>query len=192
MPADAKTLRSAAVEFVGCFIFILTICMAVNSGNAFAPLAIGSCLMVLVYIGGHVSGGHYNPAVSLGIFLRGADFDIVSMVIYMVAQILGGILGGLIAYALWDAMDGEQKWIAQIKPGADYGSGHAFFVELLYTFFLVNTVLNTATSDAKGYNANSFFGLAIGFSVVVGAYAVGGISGGAFNPAVAIGVTTGP
>merc|ERR550525_1842343 len=95
-------------EFLGCTIFICAICCIVNNnpGAPQAPLAIGSTLMCIIYAGGHVSGGHYNPAVSVGIFIRDASFDIMSMVCYMVAQFAGGILVAALAYALLG--DGQQ------------------------------------------------------------------------------------
>jgi len=181
----------AVMEFLGCFIFIYTICFAVQAGGAgtaAAPLAIGGVLMVLIYMGGHISGGHFNPAVSLGIFIRDDGFGIVNMAVYMVAQVLGGILGGIVAYMVYEGDDAD--WGARIEPNNGYDEGAAFINELIFTFLLVSTVLNVATSTAPAYQNNSFFALAIGFSVVAGATAGGGISGGAYNPAVAFGVTT--
>jgi len=187
-------LAPCLMEFTGCFIFIYTICMAVVNAGAtnLAPIGIGGCLMVLIYTGGAVSGGHFNPAVSLGIFIRDDNFSVMQMGVYMLAQFLGGILGGIVAYLIYPADDGN--WGAKIEPGMvggeDYSDGAAFLNELIYAFLLVFTVLNVATSPAKAYQNNSFFALAIGFSVVAGAIAGGGISGGAYNPAVAFGVTT--
>lgn len=199
LPKSGALIRSCAVEYVGNLIFIFTIVLAVHNAGPSAPLAIGSVLMVLVYGGGHVSGGHYNPAVSLGIYLRTpkGGFDAISLCCYIVAQVLGAVSGGALGYAM--SSEGVRKtsnhainhvaWPGpRIAPGPGFNEGQMFTVELIYTFLLVSTVLNTATSDFKSYDRNSFFGLAIGFSVVVGAFSAGGISGGAFNPAVAIGV----
>jgi len=185
------------MEFSGCFIFIYTICLAVVNNPTLAPIGIGGCLMVLIYMGGAVSGGHFNPAVSLGIFIRDDNFSVMQMGVYMLAQFLGGILGGIVAYLVFPGDD--DSWGAAIVPGTfkdaqgnvdEYADGAAFLNELIYAFLLVFTVLNVATSPAKAYQNNSFFALAIGFSVVAGAIAGGGISGGAYNPAVAFGVTT--
>jgi len=178
-----------AMEFIGCFIFIYTICMAVNNDNAkgLAPIAIGSCLMVIIYMGGAVSGGHFNPAVTLGIFIRDDGFSVVQMGVYMLAQFLGGIFGGIVAYALFPLDD--EAWGPNIEPGGEYSDFAALLNEFIYAFLLVSTVLNVATSPAAAYKNNSFFALAIGFSVVVGAFAGGAVSGGAYNPAVAFGVT---
>jgi aquaporin Z len=138
----------------------------------------------MVYAGGHFSGGHYNPAVTLGVTLRGkATWDQAAM--YMVAQVLAGLVAaGLVLYI---------KGSATPQPGAgpsgvEYPLPAKLLVEFLFTFALVYVVLNSAT--AKGTEGNSFYGLAIGFTVVVGAFAVGPVSGGAFNPAVAIGAAT--
>jgi len=194
MKAAAKgpptLLAPAVMEFIGCFIFIYTICMAVINGSALAPLAIGGVLMVIIYMGGAVSGGHFNPAVTLGIFIRDDSFDLVSMGVYMLAQFLGACFGGIVAFSMYPGEDETYEANgAQLAAGGDYGDGDAFLNEVIYTFLLVSTVLNTATSPAAAYKNNSFFALAIGFSVVCGAIAGGAISGGAYNPSVAFGVT---
>merc|ERR1719493_165565 len=113
------------MECIGCFIFIYTICMAVqNNQDGLAPIGIGGCLMVLIYMGGAVSGGHFNPAVSLGIFIRDDDFSLVTMLLYMLAQFVGGIAGGMTAYAVFKEED--EKWKAAIVPGGEYNDGDAF------------------------------------------------------------------
>jgi aquaporin Z len=171
-------VRKYAVELIGTFFLVFTIAASVLSGSALAPLAIGAALMVMIYAGGHVSGGHYNPAVTIAALVRGR-IGLGNAVGYWVAQLVGGLLAATIA-----------RWVvhpAQIKTVTL--SGHlliaAFVVELLFTFALCYVVLNVATS--KDHPNNSFYGLAIGFTVLTGAIAVGAISGGAFNPAVAIG-----
>lgn len=166
-------------EFLGTFFLVLTIGLTVLNGTPLAPLAIGSALMIMVYMGGHVSGGHYNPAVSLGVFLRG-KLPASEFVPYLVAQVAGALVAGFTVNAVLG------KTFAP-APGDGVGSLSALLVEILYTFALVLVVLNSAASDrTKG---NSFYGLAIGFTVVVAAFAGGPVSGGAFNPAVGIGPT---
>jgi aquaporin Z len=164
-------------EFVGTFFLVLTVgCTGVAAGpGVIAPIAIGSVLMVMIYAGGHVSGGHYNPAVTLGAFLRGAC-PAVDVAPYMASQVVGALAAAVVTLYLRDA-----GAAAVLEPAL----GPAFVAELLFTFALVLVVLNTAT--AKKTAGNSYFGLAIGFTVLAGAFAVGDISGGAFNPAVAIG-----
>jgi aquaporin Z len=171
-PLDRKLI----VEFVGMFMFVFTVGMATNKAGAgaLAPLAIGSVLMVLVFAGGHISGGHFNPAVSAGVFLRGRmtgrEFGA-----YAITQVVAAVLAGLVV-----------RVVGGHEPHAPVaGAGRMLIAEFLFTFTLVWVVLNVAT--ARGTLGNSFYGLAIGFTVVVGAFAVGGISGGAFNPAIAIG-----
>jgi aquaporin Z len=135
--------------------------------------------MVLVYAGGHISGAHYNPAVSLGVFLRGR-LPASELGPYWIAQFAAAFLAGWLA-----------RFVA--NPPAvraiSTSGGHQIFAVLLaeffFTFALVYVVLNVATS--KDQPNNQFFGLAIGFTVAAGAFAVGGVSGGAFNPAVTIG-----
>lgn len=165
-------------EFVGTFFLVLTIGMTVAAQTAFAPLAIGSALMVMVYMGGHVSGAHYNPAVTVAVFLRGR-LAASALAPYMVAQVVGAFA----AAAVSRAITGDTLVI----PPAEIQVVPALLVEILFTLALALVVLNTATArETKG---NSYFGLAIGFTVMVGAYAGGGVSGGAFNPAVGLGPT---
>jgi aquaporin Z len=166
-------------EFMGTFFLVLTVgCTGIAAGpGVIPPIAIGSVLMVMIYAGGHVSGGHYNPAVTLGVFMRGrcAAGDVAP---YMLAQAAGAIAAAAAVFVL-KAGESVVPFQARILP--------AFAAELLYTFALVLVVLNVAT--ARATSGNSYFGLAIGFTVLVGAFAVGDISGGAFNPAVAIGAS---
>ncbi len=169
------TLRSALAELIGTFIFVFAIISAVNSGSALTPLAIGFALMVLVYATGHISGAHLNPAVSVGVWLRGA-IDVAGLVTYIVAQLVGGALAALVSFALFPAAEAP----------LEIAVGPAFLVEALWTFVLVYVVLNVATS--KDHPNNSFYGLAIGTTVFVGAVAFGSVSGGGFNPAVALGL----
>ena len=173
------------VELIGAFFLVFTIGMTVkppNGAEQLAPLAIGASLMVMVYAGGHFSGGHYNPAVTLGVTMRG-KLPWAEAGPYMVAQVAGAIIAGLLVIFV----KGNAPVPAPIAaPGGSYALPAQLLVEFLFTFALVYVVLNSAT--AKGTAGNSFYGLAIGFTVVVGAFAVGAVSGGAFNPAVAVGV----
>jgi aquaporin Z len=167
------------MEFIGTFFLVFTVGMTVIGGGAgaLAPLAIGASLMIMVYAGGHISGGHYNPAVTLGVWLRG-KCDAKDVVPYWVAQIAAAFAAGACVKYLKSGMP--------MMPGT-ISTGPALLAEFLFTFALVFVVLNTATS--KGTEGNSFYGLAIGMTVMTGAYAVGSVSGGAFNPAVAFGIT---
>jgi aquaporin Z len=172
--------RKLVAEFIGMFIFMFTVGMATEpankSGALLAPLAIGSVLMVLVFAGGHVSGGHYNPAVSTAVFIRG-KIQANEYLAYMVTQFAAAALAGLLVRAI----GGSET------AGVTASSGKMLAVELLFTFALAYVVLNVAT--AKGTEGNSFYGLAIGFVIVVGAISVGWISGAAFNPAIALGAS---
>ena len=166
-------------EFIGTFFLVLTVGATVIAGGSgvIPPLAIGSALMVMIYAGGHVSGGHFNPAVTLGVFLRG-KCPARDVVPYWVSQLIAAFVASLVVrYLKGSAMGTVQPLVPAVGP--------AFLAEFLFTFALVWVVLNSAT--AKGTAGNSFYGLAIGFTVLTGAFAVGGISGGAFNPAVALG-----
>ena len=142
-----------------------------------APLAIGAALMVMVYMGGHVSGGHYNPAVSLAVALRG-KLDTRDIAPYMAMQVLGAVAAAAVVYVV------VGRTFAP-APGPAVSAGSALLVEILYTTALCLVVLHSATAPQT--TGNSFYGLAIGFTVAAGAFAGGPISGGAFNPAVGIG-----
>ena len=166
--------RKLVVEFIGTFFLVFTVCEAVKSGSNVAPLAIGAALMVMVYAGGHISGGHYNPAVSTAVLVRG-KLASNEWGPYVVAQ----LLGALIAAALARVVTGGGHTVPM--PGV----GKQLIAEFLFTFALGYVVLNVAT--ARGTDGNSFYGLAIGFTVAAGAFAVGAVSGGAFTPAVAFG-----
>jgi aquaporin Z len=168
-------MKKYLVEFIGTFFLVFTIGMAVRSGSALAPLAIGASLMVMIFAGGHVSGAHFNPAVTLAVFLRGkcAKSDVIP---YWLAQLAAGAVAAVLVSFL--AGKPAAAGTHELVPSA--------IVEFLFTFALAWVVLNTAT--AKGTAGNSFYGLAIGMTVMAGAVAVGGVSGGAFNPAVGLGV----
>jgi aquaporin Z len=172
-----QTSRKLLVELIGTFFLVFTVGASVRSGSTLAPVAIGSVLMVAVYASGHISGGHVNPAVTMAALVRGR-IGPGEAVGYWIFQLLGGVLAALVVRAV--VSPGEATTLRL--------SGHltgAFVAELLFTFALAYVVLNVATS--KDHPDNSFYGLAIGFTVLAGAVAVGGISGGAFNPAVALG-----
>ncbi len=172
-------MAKAIMEFIGAFFLVFTIGMTViepGAGNM-APLAIGSVLMVMIFAGGHLSGGHYNPAVSLAVYVRG-KLALNDLITYMAAQFLAGVVaGGLVLF---------MKGFPSVSPGA-WQIVPALIAEFLFAFALCFVVLNVAT--ARGTSGNSFYGLAIGFTVLSGAFAVGAVSGGAFNPAVALGIT---
>jgi aquaporin Z len=170
-------MKSYLTEFIGTFFLVLTVCLTAPTGNPLAPLAIGASLMIMVYMGGHVSGGHYNPAVSLAAAIRGA-LPMGQLLPYWIVQLLGAVVAALAAeFALGKPF--------ACAPGGGVGAGQALLVEFLFTFALCLVVLNVAT--AKKTQGNSYYGLAIGFTIVVAAFAGGGISGGAFNPAVGLG-----
>ena len=176
--AVQATTRKLATELIGTFLFVFAILNAVHSGSPLAPLAIGAMLMVMVFAGGHISGGHFNPAVTMAALVRGR-IGPSEAVGYWIVQLVAGVLAALVAIGTIGTA------AATPSDVVTHGFGPVFIAELLFTFALTYVVLNVATS--KDNENNSFYGLAIGFTVVAGAVAVGGISGGVFNPAVYIG-----
>jgi len=173
-------MKKFIVEFIGTFFLVFTVgtCVVNPDAGVIAPIAIGSVLMVMVYAGGHISGGHYNPAVTVAVAIRGR-MPAQDVPIYFGAQIIGALMAAGAAYYL----KGPNQ-LAGAPPPA-YALSQLVFAEFLFTFALAYVVLNVATAKANA--GNSFYGLAIGFTVMVGAFTVGPISGGAFNPAVATG-----
>ena len=173
-----ELLKKSLVEFIGTFFLVLTIgcCVLSSSEGIIAPLAIGFCLMVMVYAGGHVSGAHYNPAVSIAAAIRGA-LPWKDIVPYWIAQLLGGSIAAIVV-----------RQLVEVPSAADatFDLCKLIVAELLFTFALCYVVLHVATS--KDNENNSFYGLAIGSTVMVGAFATAGLCLGAFNPAVALGL----
>ncbi len=164
-----RYMKKYITEFIGTFFLVLTIGM---SGN---PLAIGAALMVMVYAGGHISGAHYNPAVTLAVFLR-RRINASDALIYIGSQLAGALIAGLIVSVFKDLPQKADQPLDITK---------ALLAELFGTFALAYVVLNVATAKANA--GNSYFGLAIGFTVMAMAFCFGRYSGGAFNPAVAAG-----
>src|SRR5205809_1282162 len=179
-PARHHYMNKYIVEFIGTFFLVLTVgCTGIGAGaGVIAPLAIGAALMVMVFAGGHISGGHYNPAVTLGVLIRG-KVKPADVVPYWIAQFVGAAIAAFLVIKVL-------RLGVPVTPIAPK-MGPALLAEFLFTFALVYVVLNAAT--AEGTSGNSFYGLAIGMTVMTGAFAVGDISGGAFNPAVALGIT---
>ena len=171
-------MRNYLTEFIGTFFLVLTVGLTVVGEVPMAPLAIGCSLMVMVYMGGHVSGAHYNPAVSLAVLLNGKMSSVGEWVGYVVSQVSGAVVAALVVYGVLG-----KSFVPAPAEGTSLMA--ALLIEILYTFALALVVLNSAAS-AKTHG-NSFYGLAIGFTIVVGAFAGGPISGGAFNPAVGLG-----
>jgi len=168
-------------EFVGTFFLVLIIALCVTGGNAdvarLAPVAIGLGLMVLVYMGGHISGAHYNPAVTLAVFLRGG-MEPGRAALYAVVQLVAAVAATFTARGITGNM-------LAVAPAPGVGPAATLVVEGLFTFLLALVVLNVAT--AKATTGNQYYGAAIGSTVLAAAFAGGGISGGAFNPAVGLG-----
>lgn len=195
-------MSKLVTEFIGTFFLVLTIALAVTYAGPLAPIAIGVILMTMIYMGGPVSGGHYNPAVTLGVFLT-KNMPVRDVGPYMIVQVLGGLAAAAIGLAITGAHPAPSpaaqslaaavsEAAAAVTPGTPANPGPtmmgALLVEVLYTFALVLTVLNVAcTTKCSG---NSYFGAAIGLTILAAAFAGGPVSGGAFNPAVGIGLCT--
>lgn len=175
------SMAKPITEFIGTFFLVFTIgmCVIEPGAGAMAPVAIGVVLMTMIYAGGHISGAHFNPAATLALLLRGAcpKSDVVP---YLVAQFAAGASAAFSVLLMKGDVVVEPLPI-DIVP--------AMLAEVIFTFAVCYVILNVAT--VKSVAGNSYYGLAIGGSVLAGAYAVGSVSGGSFNPAVtlALGIT---
>ena len=175
--SDFSARAKLTTEFIGTFFLSLTICTAAVLGTAgtLAPFAIASTLMVMIYAGGHISGAHYNPAVTLSIYLRGAC-EKSALAPYMATQMAAGVTGAIVAVSLLVPDGSAESLVLETGP--------AFAAELLFTFALAYVILNVATSETT--EGNGFYGAAIALVVLAGALSVGSISGASFNPAVTV------
>lgn len=189
--AAPSTLAKVVNEFYGTFVLIMVINCSVAMESNLAPFAIGMTLTAVVFGGGHISGAHYNPAVSLAVLIRDhhkddndkSKFHLSGLLEYWFAQVLGGIFGAITGYCL------TSGHVAP-GPGEGFSLPQAIGAEIVATMFLAYTVLSVATTTAshEAHNSNHFYGLCIGLSVFASAVGVGGISGGCFNPAVGTGL----
>lgn len=173
-------MKNWLTEFIGTFFLVLTVVLSVHYSPAIAGLAIGAVLMVMVYMGGPISGGHYNPGISLGVAIRG-KISYGTMISYWIAQLAAGIIAAIIGWLLIGRPE-----TAGVPPLTHMDILRGLIAEFLFSFALVLTVLTTATSSKTA--GNSYFGLAIGFTVGAGVFAVGSLTGAAFNSAVGLGV----
>jgi len=162
-------MNKYTIEFLGTFFLVLIIGLSQN------PVAIGLGLAVLVYMGAHISGAHYNPVVSLAMLINN-QIELKEFSFYLASQLLGSVVATYFIMLLGNDFN-------VVSNTNDISS---FFVaEILFTFLLVFVILNVALN--KNLKGNQFYGLAIGLTVTAGAFAVGNISGGVFNPAVSFG-----
>ncbi len=176
-------MQKYLTEFIGTFFLVLTVVLTANNPGIapMAPLTIGTMYMVMIFAGGHISGGHYNPAVTLAVLIRG-KIDRGDALYYILVQLIAGVVAAAIGAFLHNCGDG-----ATIAARLNEHSMCAVLAEFLGTFALAYVVLNVATTKTNA--GNSHYGLAIGFTVIAATYAFGGLSGGAFNPAVAVGAS---
>jgi len=167
-------------EFVGTFMLVFTIgCNVLTGQPVWGAVSIACILTVMIYALGKSSGAHFNPAVSLSLALCN-KLEKKELCVYMGVQLAAGTCAGLAYSFLFENM-------FNLEPTPGHSWIQAGAAETIYTFMLCFVVLNVAASNVHGGN-NEFYGLAIGFVIVAGAYGAGSISMGCFNPAVAAGI----
>ena len=162
-------MNKYTIEFLGTFFLVLIIGLSQN------PVAIGLGLAVLVYMGAHISGAHYNPVVSLAMLINN-QIELKEFSFYLASQLLGSVVATYFIMLLGNDFN-------VVSNTNDISS--FFIAEILFTFLLVFVILNVALN--KNLKGNQFYGLAIGLTVTAGAFTVGNISGAVFNPAVSFG-----
>ena len=166
-------MKKVITEFIGTFFLVIGAALGGGIGAALA-------LMVMIYAGGHISGAHYNPAVSLAVWIRG-KLTVGDMLGYWMSQFAGAILAAIVVANVFGIAGTSNCAIP------DDGISKGLIAEFVGTFALAYVVLNVAT--AKGTAGNSFYGIAIAGTVLAMATVIGKFSGGAYNPAVAIGLS---
>ena len=169
-------MKNYITEFIGTFFLVLTI------GLTGDPIAIGTMLMVMVYMGGHISGAHYNPAVSIAMIIRGL-LSVKEAINYILSQLAGAILAAFLVNWLSESI--LELIPMKVGPNPNVSVLQILVVEVVFTFALVLVILNVATNPKT--EGNSYYGLAIGFTIMAAAFAGGKISGGVYNPAVGTG-----
>jgi len=176
--------RALVGEFVGTFLLMFTVGCNVLSGTAAAGSSIGFSLMVGIYALAKVSGANFNPAVSVTLGLVG-KLPWADVFLYSLVQTLAGALAGILARAIFKS----SEFALALGPAHGFEWWQAGVCELVYTFMLCFVVLNTACAAANA--SSQFYGLSIGLVIVAGAFGAGAVSGGCFNPAVALGIEAG-
>lgn len=165
-------------EFLGTFLFVLTIPLATLGVGSLSPLPIGFMLAAMCFTFGYISGAHFNPAISFAVFIN-RKMSLRRLIFYVIAQLLAAFLASLYGWAIV----GLTLPAPQVDPNV-FHVWQGLVCEMVYTFALTSVVLHVCFSRQR---SNDFYGFAIGFTLTSAAFAVGGISGGAFNPAVATG-----
>eukprot|EP00435_Cladocopium_sp_Y103_P025485 s2117_g6.t1 len=176
--SSGKLREQLSSEFLGTFILVLTVTMNILASSTAGALSIACSLSAMIYALGDVSGGHFNPAVSCAVYCSGRDsgFTVRKALLYAAVQVIGGSVGALIGRGI------ASQPVPPLGPKGPYHLTSALLMELIFTFTLAYVVLSVAVFAVT--KSSHFFGLAIGFCVVVGGFAAGSVSGGALNPAV--------
>merc|ERR1719263_1681136 len=182
------TVQQSLSEFLGTYFLVLTVGLNVLGSSPAPALSIAASLMVMIYALGSSSGAHFNPAVTVALTLAGRPgAEASKMAHYIGSQLIGGLAAGV----TYTSLVGKA---VPLQPGAGHSWSDAAFAEILYTFVLCFVVLNVATLSGQhltnGGKAKQIYGLAIGFCIIVGGYAIGAVSGGSLNPAVSFALDT--
>jgi aquaporin Z len=178
-------MRKYINEFIGTFFLVLTMVMVCYNGTptGFAPLAIGIAMAAMIHAGAHISGAHYNPAVTIAFFMQ-KKISLNDGVAYMAAQIIGAVFAAFTAMTLL----GGVAESTDPRPFQFQSPVPPLLAEFIGTFVMVYVILNVAMN--KSEHSKSFYGLSVGFIVIANTFVFSPVSGGGFNPAVAIGLSS--
>ena len=183
---EGDSLRRGTAEFVGAFalMFIGGGAIMTGAGLVGVALAHGLVIAVMASAVGHISGGHFNPAVTFG-FLVTRRIDPALALVYWLAQFAGATLAALLLWWIYptDVTEGASLGAPVLGDGIGVGAG--FFVEAVLTFFLVWVIFATA-ADPRG-SFKSVAGLAIGLTITLDVLMGGPLTGAAMNPSRAFG-----
>lgn len=169
-------MKKYLIEFIGTFFLVTVICL--TNGNFLAPIAVGCLLTAIIYMGYPISGAHYNPITTLSILLI-KKISIKEGLLYILTQFLAGFAGAMVFYIVW----GRNSWFP--RPNMEINVIKPLFLEMILTYIMTLVILFVAAS--KRTAGNSYYGLAIGFTVTGIAITSSTISGAVFNPSVALG-----
>ncbi len=170
-----SNMRKLISEFLGTMMLLLSIQMSFGANEAFAALAVGIVVTVLIYSLAPISGCHINPALSLALFLR-ASLPMSDLLMYWIAQFGGGFVGALLGRII----EGKSVYPA---IGETHNFMQAFLAELVFTAFFILVILSVVPKNGK---PEVHFGMTIGLALFASIVCIGSVSGASLNPAVAL------
>mmetsp|Transcript_47498 Transcript_47498/g.146290 ORF Transcript_47498/g.146290 Transcript_47498/m.146290 type:complete len:495 (-) Transcript_47498:143-1627(-) len=192
-PPEADLGTKCLCELLGSFMLVFTVGMNLISASPAHAWSAAAALTCMVYSVGNVSGGHFNPAVTLAVILGGRNkCSAREGLAYVCAQLVGGILAGL-AYACFHAKGWHRSLTYGLRPGIGYGRQSASVAEMFFTFVLAYVVLSSAAiarAEPLKTKQHAYFAVVVGACFAGCGFSVGAVSGGHFNPTICLGISS--